>query len=43
MAQNHPGQVHHRDIARVALRRLERDWHSGRHAEIVGEVEEKHS
>jgi amino acid transporter/nucleotide-binding universal stress UspA family protein len=44
MAQNHPGQVpHHRDIVRVALRRLERDWHSGRHAEIVGEVEDKHS
>ena len=41
MAQSQPNRVpHHRDIVRVALRRLERDWHSGRHAEIVGEVED---
>jgi hypothetical protein len=44
MAQSQPGQVpHHRDIVRVALRRLERDWHSGRHGEIVGEVKDTHS
>jgi hypothetical protein len=44
MAQSQPHQVpHHRDIVRVALRRLERDWHSGRHEEIVGEVGESRS
>ena len=46
ITQSEPGQIlHHRDIVRVALRRLERDWHAGRHQEVLGEVEdkEKHS
>jgi nucleotide-binding universal stress UspA family protein len=44
MAQSQPNRVpHHRDIVRVALRRLERDWHSGRHEEIVGEVGDSHT
>ena len=44
MAQSQPRHVpHHRDIVRVALRRLERDWHAGRHEEIVDEVEDSHS
>ena len=44
IAQSEPDRVlHHRDIVRVALRRLERDWHAGRHKEVLGEVEDKHS
>lgn len=44
MAQSDPTHVlHHRDIVRVALRRLEHDWHAGRHNEVLGEVEDKHS
>ena len=42
MAQSQPGHVlHHRDIVRLALRRLERDWHAGRHEEVLGEVDDK--
>jgi hypothetical protein len=41
LAKAGPGQmIHHRDIIRVALRRLERDLHTARHEEVVGEVQD---
>lgn len=44
MSKSQPGQVpHHRDIVRVALRRLEHDWHSGAHDEIVKQVDDTRS
>jgi len=43
MAHSEPAHVlHHRDIVRVALRRLERDWRAGQHKEVLGEIEDKH-
>jgi len=44
ISEQEPGQIlHHRDVLRVALRRLDRDWSSGRHKEVLGEVEESSS
>lgn len=44
MSKSQPGKVpHHRDIVRVALRRLERDWHSGAHDEIIKQVDDSRS
>jgi hypothetical protein len=41
LAGGEPGRMlHHRDIIRVALRRLERDLHTERHKEVVGEVQD---
>ena len=44
ISEQEPGQIlHHRDVLRVALRRLDRDWSSGRHKEVLGEVEDSSS
>ena len=41
IGEQEPGHIlHHRDVLRVALRRLDRDWSSGRHDEVIGEVQE---
>jgi amino acid transporter len=41
ISEQEPGHIlHHRDVLRVALRRLDRDWSSGRHDEVIGEVQE---
>ena len=41
LAEGDPGRMlHHRDIIRVALRRLDRDLHSGRHEEVAGDVQD---
>jgi len=44
MAHSEPNRViHHRDIVRLALRRLERDWHAGKKGELLDEAEDKNS
>jgi hypothetical protein len=41
MAHSEPGRtLHHRDIVRLALRRLERDWREGRGKEILDESDD---
>ena len=41
IGEQEPGHIlHHRDVLRVARRRLDRDWSSGRHDEVIGEVQE---
>ena len=41
ISEKEPGLIlHHRDVIRVALRRLDRDWTSGRREEVLSEVEE---
>jgi hypothetical protein len=41
ISEQEPGQIlHHRDVLRVALRRLDRDWSSDRRKEVLGEVQE---
>ena len=41
ISEREPGQIlHHRDVLRVALRRLDRDWNAGRLKEVLDELRE---